>query len=509
MIPVLTPEAMRSADRAGVDELGFTSLDLMENASRSCADIILDVLPPRSCILVLCGTGNNGGDGFAVARMLSSVHTVRVAWIGDHHRMTPETAEEFSKCVNADVSCVHVSGEESVTPLFHERYDGIIDALVGIGGSEELRGLAVPLLRSANACSCLRIAVDVPTGLNASTGKAHEHCFRAHHTITMAAPKSGLYLRDGKDVCGQIHVAAIGLTPEIIDSRTSVHVFEHADVQAMYTPRKSDTSKFDYGRICIIAGSRDMPGAAALSANAAIVSGAGLVEVCSTAFHAHLLPEVLQTHVPSTDAGTIGWQGYERIRKACDKAQCIVIGPGLGWHEETSRIVEMIIKEYGDTKPVIVDADGLRAVSCTEGVGSQVVLTPHAGEFARLREKCSNPAPSLSSAEELAAYLRCIIVAKGVPVRITDGSRTLWNVNGNPGMATAGSGDVAAGVIATMTCRLSSAPLLERVAAGVYIHAMAGDLAAEHFTPEGVTASRIVSLLHEALPAVVHGKERM
>jgi NAD(P)H-hydrate epimerase len=290
-----------------------------------------------------------------------------------------------------------------------------------------------------NTLPALRIAIDVPSGLDAATGDAHENCFVADHTITMAAVKSGLFLKGAKDVCGNVRVAPIGLSDAIVQSRAFAHIVEHHDVMAMYSPRKSDTSKFDYGRVCVIAGSRDMPGAAALCANAAILCGAGMVELCSTAFHPHLLPEVL--------------------RMACSKADCIVIGPGIGNHEQTLSVIAALIAEFGNHKPVIVDADGLRTVPCSGPVGVNVVLTPHQGELARLFQRCEAAGASVKSASvksvsELASYLGCIVVAKGVPVRISNGSHELWNVNGNAGMATAGSGDVAAGVIAAMVCRL-------------------------------------------------------
>ncbi|MFM8473704.1 MAG: NAD(P)H-hydrate dehydratase [Candidatus Kapaibacterium sp.] len=498
MIPVLTPQAMREADAAGIKELGLSSLQLMENAARSTTDIVHRLVPSGTSVVVLCGTGNNGGDGFAMARMLCSTHAVRVAWIGDPERMTAETSHEYAACVEAGVPCVHLVSEEAIASQFLEPVACIIDALIGIGGSCHLRGLVVPLLRHVNALSCMRIAVDVPTGLDAGDGTAHEECFAAHHTITMAAPKYGHYLRAGKDVCGSLHVASIGLTDTIITSRASVFAMERQDVSAMLAPRKNDTSKFDYGRICIIAGSRDMPGAAALCANAAIRSGAGMVEVCSTVFHPHMLPEVLQTHLPSTVAGTIAREGIDRLRSSCQRADCIVIGPGAGTHAETLSVMSTIIAEFGDTKPVIVDADALRALPDAPNDGSRVIVTPHAGEFARMQAACETSGYRISTPEEMASYHHCLVVAKGIPVRITDGTGTIWNVNGNPGMATAGSGDVAAGVIAAMICRSSTLPMLLRVAAGVFIHAAAGDIAAVRYTQEGVTASRIISTLHLA-----------
>lgn len=545
MIPVLTPQSMREADRAGVEELGYTGMQLMENAARSATSIIAQMLPTGSSILVLCGTGNNGGDGFAIARMLKNTrnnYAIRVVWIGSHERMTAETAQMFTQCCEAGVDVLHAQSEQDIQSLVgggdvnnivssnapdhsivkhdtptHE-YECIIDALCGIGGSSELRGLVVPLLRLVNALAALRIAIDIPSGLDAATGDAHESCFVADHTITMAAVKSGLFLKGAKDVCGNVRVAPIGLSDSIVQSRAFAHIVEHHDVMAMYSPRKSDTSKFDYGRVCVIAGSRDMPGAAALCANAAILCGAGMVELCSTAFHPHLLPEVLQTHLPSTDIGTIAGESTERLRVACSKADCIVIGPGIENHEQTLSVIAALIAEFGNHKTVIVDADGLRAVPCSGPVGVNVVLTPHQGELARLFQRCEAAGASVKSASvksasvksvsELASYLGCIVVAKGVPVRISNGSHELWNVNGNAGMATAGSGDVAAGVIAAMVCRLSTQPLLSRVAAGVYIHALAGDMAAEQYTQEGVTASRIGSLLHEALRAITAQPER-
>ncbi|MFA6570557.1 MAG: NAD(P)H-hydrate dehydratase, partial [Bacteroidota bacterium] len=324
---------------------------------------------------------------------------------------------------------------------------------------------------------------------------ANPDCFKADYTITMFAIKTGMLLNDGLDVCGEIHTAYLGAPESIVDEISHIHVLEREDIELFFPERKRRTSKFDYGRVLVIAGSKQYPGAAALTANAAIVAGAGLVQLYSTCFHASILPEVILRQVPETEEGTISEKALDFILTDAEKAKAIVIGPGLGNSKETENFVKLLIEKLPSDLPLLIDADALKAVSGEVKLRNNIVLTPHSGEFSRLtdigREEIEKS--SFQSAKQWAEKLNCTILLKGVPTIITDGVYSYFNINGNPGMASGGSGDVLSGIIGALLAQ--GFETLEACALGAFLHADAGDRYAGQFAEQTLTASALIDFL--------------
>lgn len=502
MQQVLNVKQIREADSIAIEEYGIAGDLLMENAARSAAEYILEILADSSAEIglvdIICGSGNNGGDGFALARHLFEELPVRVLWIGNEDKMSPETLRNFKSVQKFDIDCLHIESDEILNTIQFST-ECIIDSMIGVGGSENIKGIANEILKILKTNYALKIAIDSPTGLNADTGITSENCFRADYTITMFAPKAGFYLNEGPDYCGEILTAYLGAPQSIVDFISEISILEEKDLAELIPVRNKRTSKFDYGRVMIIAGSERFSGAACLTANAAISSGAGLVELYSTSLHPSLLPEVIFQKLPMNEYGTINETAFGILKDDIYNSNVIAIGPGLSVNSSTIKFVRLLLEVIPDDKVIIIDADGLKAITKDSKLNKNIILTPHSGEFARLTgldriEIEKNPQEIV---KEWAIKLNCNIVLKYHPVIITDGERSYWNITGNAGMATGGSGDVLTGIIAGLLAQ--GLEPLEASAVAVYIHAKAGDLYASHYNEESLTASELINYLPEAM----------
>jgi NAD(P)H-hydrate epimerase len=499
---------MRTADRNAITKYSIPGVILMENAARSSAEYVIEIVDElgynnqNPCndplIDIICGSGNNGGDGFALARHLHELFRIRVFWIGDEKKMSRETLSNYKAVQKLNIEIKQITSNKDLKRI-HFSEDCIIDSMIGVGGSEEIKGIALDILKKLKTSRALKIAIDVPTGLNSENGKVSPWCFEADFTITMYAEKMGMIINDGPDVCGRVLIAYLGAPLNIIERISKTHILEDNDVRGFLPERQRRSSKFDYGKVMVIAGSKKYPGAGALTSNAVITSGAGLVYLCSTAFHSALLPEVIPINLESTGTGAISKKSSDDLMKELDKAEVIAIGPGLSDNVETLELVTKIIKNYIDKKYIVIDADGLRSISKQSKLSKKVILTPHCGEFSRIigiprKEIELN---SLELAKQWAKKLNCIIVLKHIPVIITDGETVFVNVTGNPGMATGGSGDVLTGMIAGLMGQ-GLEPLMAG-ALGVFIHSKAGDIYAEKYSQETLTASRLIDFIPEVM----------
>jgi len=502
MLPILTPEQMRRADAAAIEQYGVPSLLLMENAARSAADILerrySGVVRHRTALL-LCGSGNNGGDGFALARHLySRGWRVFLWWVGSRERMSPETAVNFEAARRLGLPITHV-GEERSAPL-PPPAELLIDALLGVGARLPLRGAIVELLRAVRSLPAHRVALDVPTGLDAETGCADADAFAAELTITMFALKTGLLLNDGQRLCGTVEIASLGVPASIAHEYADTWALEWEDVRQRFPKRWRRSTKFDYGRLGIIAGSANMAGAAALTANAAIRSGAGLVYLYTAGrIHSAVLPEVIARLLPSTPEGWMSPEALPALLELAERVDALVIGPGLG--AAALPVLEQLWAQLPERLPVLLDADALRLVTPSSQLRQRVVLTPHVGEFARMtgleRAQIVVNAPWL--ARQWALQWGCVLLLKHVPTVITDGRRSYWNLRGNPGMATAGSGDVLAGMLGALLAR--GVEPLEAAALAAFLHSAAGDHYVRSSSMESLTASELIAALPAVLPS--------
>lgn len=499
---ILTPEEMRRADSKAIEYYNVPSIVLMENAARSSAILIEQIIQERKLnnprFIFFCGSGNNGGDGFALARHLFDKYEVIIYWIGDEKKMSLETQTNFHSAIKLGIPTVKLETEIEVENLNIDS-DFIVDALIGVGGSEDIRGLAKTILKKLQRVTAIKVAIDCPTGLNSLTGFANEFCFRADYTITMFAYKLGLLINQGPDYSGEVFVANLGVPSFIIKDIARTYAFDLSDIKDFLPKRQRISSKFDYGRVLIIAGSERYPGAACLAANASIKSGAGLTILASTTFHPALFPEVIRFPLPATATGSISSKAFSLLREELEKVDSIAIGPGLTDNQETISLVQQIIMEFQTKKKILVDADGLRAITASSQLTRNVVLTPHAGELSRIIEvpRVEVERSSYFIAKEWARRLGCNIHLKYVPSVTTDGESAFLCLAGNPGLATGGSGDVLTGIIATLLAR-GIEPIFS-ASLGAFIHSLAGDYYAREFGMETLTASALIDFLSEVL----------
>ncbi len=494
----MTPDQMRAADAAAIEQCGIPSAILMENAARSAADIIRsDYLQGRERrrLLILCGPGNNGGDGFALARHLAGDADVRVGWFGSPDNMSAESRTNFDILSAFGIPPFNIA--DAAIPdreLFGA--DIVVDAMLGTGGGAQLRDPLPDILKAVNATRAVRVALDLPTGLDGLTGAAHPHAFCADCTITMSAAKRGMYFGRGPELCGEIRIASIGAPPDQNAKQGGAAILEKNDLRRLLPPRRADSSKFDYGRILVLGGSAAMPGAIALSANAAIRAGAGLVTLFTTDVHPAVRPEIMLRRMAANDEGGISGSNFDAIRDELQKSDVILIGPGLGRSADTLALVAALLPEISAEQSCILDADALAVWPDYGGVlPHKLICTPHIGEFARAldqeREQVAKQRERF--VREWLGEIGGTLLLKGVPTIIVNRERQYLNIGGNPGMATAGSGDVLAGIIAAMAGR-GLAPL-EAAALGAWIHSCAGDAAMQVHGVEGLTASTVIEHL--------------
>lgn len=500
MLNILTPKEMYAVDSYSINQHSIPSAILMENAARSSAIYINQIILEHNLkspeIIIICGSGNNGGDGFALARHLFENYSVKCYWLGDIDKMSNETKTNFLAAKKIGIDLIKIESEENLNTI-DLNCDVLIDSMIGVGGSENIRGIALSVLQKIKEISALKIAIDAPTGLNTETGIAGEFCFQADYTITMFAIKSGMFLNDGLEVCGNIKIANLGSPTKVVKDFSKISILEKEDLEKILPKRKKKSSKFDYGRVLIIAGSRKFPGAAALTANAAIKSGAGLVELCTNYFHPAVLPEVIPNFLDENEIGCIDDTGYnlDLILEKAEKSNAIAIGPGISDNEEALNLCNQVLKQVNNEIPVVLDADALRIISKDTILRRNIILTPHCGEFSRItgieRKEVEIFAHNL--AKEWAEKFGCIVHLKNVPSITSDGCSSYWNIYGNAGMATGGSGDVLTGIIVSLLSQ-GLEPLLATAAAS-FIHSEAGDIYAVKYGERTLTATGLIEMI--------------
>lgn len=506
---ILTPDQMRYADATMMERYGIPSLVLMENAARSTAEVLLDVfqqrMMPFPSVYIFCGSGNNGGDGFALARHLHEYCDVTVFHAGDPSRMTDETALNAAIVQKLGIPFHHLAAERDVEVL-ELSCDCVVDALLGVGGNEHPRGTIAILLQKLRYAEALMVAIDVPTGLNAATGARHEHCFAADYTITMGHAKTGMYLRDAHDYCGDIIPVQFGIPERVVASLNSVRVFTDDDIRLALPFRQRKTSKHNYGTVLVVGGTRSMPGAPTLSAHAALTIGAGRVRLCAPVAHHAVWPEIMLHELSATATGSIDSGAFSALLALAEKAQAVVFGPGLGTEPTTLAMGSMLIERVSATTPVVVDADGLLCLQQGAQYHGRVVATPHEGEFARLTGLDIDTVRVYAHelAVEWAEKLGCTMLLKGVPTFISNGEQTMWNTSGNPALATAGSGDVLAGFIGGLMAQ--GVEPFAAASLGAYLHGRSAEVYAAQCAEETMRASDILDCVETVLAGVSCGE---
>lgn len=499
-------EQMRRVDRDASQIGGIPSIVLMENAALACVNELkkdFGALCGKS-VLIFCGKGNNGGDGFAIARHLKLM--------GADVTVYPISGTEFKgdALINYDITdklgCVRdfvFDERELKTEL--KAADIVIDAIYGTGIHGSVRGEAFDVISLINENAGYVMSVDIPSGINADTGEVCGVCINASKTVTFAAWKIGMLMYPGADYTGDVVVAPISIPEYIIDmDKSLVEVIDEKYAVKSRLARKRNTQKGDYGKLLIIAGSRGMSGAAYMAAQSALYGGAGLVTlaVCESIADAMEAKTTEIMTLPLDDvSGHIAMTAEPEILKQMDKSDVILIGPGIGRSRDASRIVRNVLKAA--RVPVIVDADALFAIAqdmtILRDCGCPLIFTPHEMEMARLINSDIEYVKThrLEVSRDFCEKYGITLILKGSRTIVTTPELKQYiNITGNPGMATGGSGDVLAGLTAALTARVENES--EAAVMAVRLHGLAGDHAAEKYGMDGMTASDIMESLRFA-----------
>ena len=498
MREVVTADEMKALDHNTIQKAGLPSLVLMERAALKTVEEIMQRLKDRGKekILVVCGPGNNGGDGLAIARLLH-LQGIRTWYYvaGKEERMTAETAGQLRTAEYYQVPRVH--------NLKSDEYTTIVDAIFGVGLSRPVEGKYAELISAMNQTSAYKVAVDIPSGIDSDTGFEKGIAFQADLTVTFAFRKRGLCFYPGRMYGGEIIVADIGIYP-IPGEKICMHHLEQRDLE-MLPERVPYGNKGTFGKVLLVAGSEGMCGAAYLSAAAALKSAAGMVKIQTV--EANRIP--LQTLLP--EAMVTCDFDEKKNQEMFDWCDVAVIGPGLGTSAQSRERAQWFLSEAARCKKtVILDADGLNLLSVHESwkrfIGEHVILTPHIGEMSRLCGKGISEIQDClaQTAADYAKESGAVCILKDACTVVADASGEMYlNLSGNAGMATAGSGDVLSGVLAGIQCMyLAAEKKLSPVmlaALGVYVHGLAGDQAAGKVGQRGMTAGDIIRFLPEIL----------
>lgn len=513
---IVSAEEMRGIDRRASQEYGVTSLILMENAGIrvvEVAETFLENCPLRRVVIV-AGKGNNGGDGLVVARhLMNSGAQVDTFLLGDPQEMPPDTLVNYEILKKMGARLFPLKDEDGLNRLFLSTLsaDLIIDALYGISFRGPLREFDSQVVSIMNQSRKPIVAVDIPSGVEADTGRVTGEAVRASWTVTLALPKLGLLVEPGCSFAGRVTVADISIPSRLLSEKVlKTNLLTEDLVTGFFPPRPRQSHKGTYGHALIIGGSMGMTGAVMLSAASALAVGAGLV---TAAVPKSLLPivegglaEVMTAPLEETRQKAIALEALPAIENLLGTVSVCAIGPGMSRYPEAKAVVRFVLERSG--VPVVIDADGLNALGEDMSVlGNRqvpIVLTPHPGEMSRLLGTTVGELQSrrMEAVREAASKWGVTVVLKGSGTIVAEpNGETYLNVTGNPGMATAGSGDVLTGVITG----LISQGIRPNTAAGVgtYLHGKAGDLVKETRGERGLIASDLV----RAIPEVIMGFE--
>jgi ADP-dependent NAD(P)H-hydrate dehydratase / NAD(P)H-hydrate epimerase len=509
---ILNTQQMRDADRQTIDEIGLPSIVLMENAGRQAVAAMEAAFEDlaTSRVGVLCGRGNNGGDGFVVARTLAQRGIEGTVFLlGSVSEVRGDARANLEILGRVGVTVVEITTAQEWELHFSEisECDLIVDAIVGTGFHGPLTGLLETVVADVNELGVPVVAIDLPTGVSADSHELEGEAIEASMTVTLAAPKLPLILPPADAYGGDLVIADIGIPASVIDELEGpwVELLTRERMRELVPARAADSHKGDFGRVLVIAGSLGHTGAAHLAALGALRSGAGLVTIATprscVATLAAMMPEYMTEPLEETAAGTIDFGAVDRVLDL--KADIIALGPGLGQDPSTSAFVHAIVERAG--APLVLDADALNAFSgdperLTGRDGVDVIITPHPGEMARLLNVSIEQvqADRLEHAREFATARRVHVVLKGHRTIIAGPEgRAFVNLTGNAGMATGGTGDLLTGMIAAWFAQILDAEGACKLA--VYLHGTAGDLAEADEGEVALLPSDIAARLGDAV----------
>jgi len=506
---------MQELDRKAIETYRIPGIVLMENAGRGAAEEILKAFPDlqKKKVAIVAGKGNNGGDGFVIARHLTNCGVpVKVFLLTEPKalRGDAETNYYIFHRMKGEILSVPSSKDYQKVKKDFERADLLIDAIFGTGLDAEVRGYYREVIDHLNTLHQPIAAIDIPSGLNADTGKPFGTAVRATLTLTFGLPKLGLLISPGVDYVGTLKVIDIGIPRNLVEEeKIQTYLLEREEIRKwLSVPRRPDTHKGDYGHLLVIAGSVGKTGAAAMVCEAALRMGAGLVTLAIpkslNPIMEMKLTEVMTEPLPETPKQTLSLRAYSSILRLCENKRAVVIGPGLGTYKETQTLILKLVKALDI--PLVLDADGLNALATQPkflpATNRSLILTPHPGEMARLirgtvkeiQENRIGVSRSFSQVNHvylaLKGYRTLIVTPRG---------ETYINPTGNSGLATGGTGDVLSGMIGGLLCQ--GFDILPSLQASVFLHGLAGDEVARELGEKSLVATDLI----KKIPLLLQG----
>ncbi|MCD6585563.1 MAG: NAD(P)H-hydrate dehydratase [Desulfobacteraceae bacterium] len=507
---ILTADEIREMDRQTIESFGLPGRVLMENAGRGAARVLMNRFPNISSkrVAIAAGRGNNGGDGFVIARYLAQAGvSVTVYLLSASSRLSGDAAANYNLLAALNIPIKEITNEENFNQVKAEmaHHQLWVDAIFGTGLNSDVKGLFKLVINYINKLNRPMISVDIPSGLHTDLAKPCGTCIRATVTVTFAFAKIGHIQLPGADYTGELHIIDIGIPPHIVKNvPPQHHLITKEAVKSFINPRACDTHKGGTGHILVIAGSPGKTGAATLTAMSALRTGAGLVTLgipksLNPIVESQAL-EVMTVPLPETKTGAHTDESFETIRELLEDKKCLALGPGIGTDERTKALVHLLIKQC--PVPLVIDADGLNNLADNPDIlrncKSDIILTPHPGEMARMLNTTPKDIQEnrIAYAKKFATKYNVYLVLKGARTLIAhpDG-HTFINPTGNPGMASAGMGDVLTGMIAGFISQGYSPQAATHMA--VYLHGDTADKLVESKGPYGYIASDVMNKLPE------------
>ena len=506
-----TAKEMRELDRRAIEEEGIPSIDLMERAARGIAWAALGYLPRRGgrCA-VFCGSGNNGGDGIAAARLLFLKGAeVRVFLVGSYEKLTPDAMENTRRLSECGLELEAFDTEDEGQAAYARRCHVLIDAVFGVGLSRKIHPDTrfAAAIRLMNSCPGKVVAADIASGVEADTGRVLGCAVKADKTVTFTLKKPGQLLDEGAEHSGEVTVWDIGIPEKLVGAiGCRAQTMEMDFLKEALPARKADGHKGTFGKVLVIGGAVGYTGAPYLTATAAVHTGCGLVFLGVPegiwAVEAVKCTSAMPFPLPEQQ-GMLSENALQMIEEKLAACDVLALGPGLGRGTEVTALACELLRRT--EKPVVLDADGINALSGHIDVldkrrGRVTILTPHDGEFARLGGSLSGG--RIAAARSFAGDHGCFLVLKGHRTLIASpGGNVLVNTSGNSGLAKGGSGDVLTGIIASLLAQGASP--VRAAGLGVWLHGRAGDLAAERLTPYAMTPEDVMTALPEAFSELI------
>lgn len=513
---VLSSQQMQSIDKKAIQEIGIIGPILMENAGIQITKEILAKFPDiqREKVVIVAGKGNNGGDGFVVARHLFNrgcKSIVLLLAMKKDLRGDAALNADIADRIGIDIREITSARKWSSHKKLLQGATLLVDAIFGTGLIKPASGLFAKAIEDINTCKAFKVAVDIPSGLSSDTFEIIGPCVCADLTVTLAAAKIAHVFPPSEDCVGELKISDISIPPCLFeDESLKLEWVEEDMIRPYFERRRKDTHKGTYGHLFVVSGSLGKTGAAVMAGKAALKMGAGLVTVgipkTCLPIVARFMMELMTEPLPETEVGTLSSEALDSVVSLLDGKDALMIGPGISTHPSTQEFVFSLLPRV--KIPAVLDADALNILASKpdilKSMSRPVVITPHPGEFARLVNLSTKEVLTkrLELIPRFAAECGVYVVLKGYrTLTATPDGRTYINPTGNPGMATAGSGDVLSGMIAAMI--IQERNILEAILAAVYIHGLSGDIGANRLGEKSLTAGNMITYLPAAIKTLL------